>query len=164
MAQISLVSQTVKHLPTMWKTWVQTLGQEDFLKKEMVTCRCGFSGAGWHPRSYVSNRLPGDASVAGPWNTLEYQQLKQDSCFLPGDPEVQQKSAQSSHAPPGLTDPQCSARPGFHLQGDRHDPRLLLEPRLAHCASSNLFLIKEELTEEEFAASVSNTTTFAHFH
>ena len=25
----SLVTQTVKHLPTMWKTWVQSLGQED---------------------------------------------------------------------------------------------------------------------------------------
>jgi len=33
----SLVAQTVKHLPTMWETWVQSLGQEDFLEKEMVT-------------------------------------------------------------------------------------------------------------------------------
>ena len=27
----------VKHLPTMWETWVQSLGQEDPLEKEMVT-------------------------------------------------------------------------------------------------------------------------------
>ena len=27
----------VKHLPTMWETWVQTLGQEDLLEKEMAT-------------------------------------------------------------------------------------------------------------------------------
>ena len=33
----SLVAQTVKHLPTMWETWVQSLGQEDLLEKEMAT-------------------------------------------------------------------------------------------------------------------------------
>ena len=27
----------VKRLPTMWETWVQSLGQEDPLEKEMVT-------------------------------------------------------------------------------------------------------------------------------
>ena len=26
----------VKHLPTMWETWVQTRGWEDLLEKEMV--------------------------------------------------------------------------------------------------------------------------------
>ena len=33
----SLVAQMVKHLPTMWKTRVQSLGREDLLEKEMVT-------------------------------------------------------------------------------------------------------------------------------
>ena len=33
----SLVAQTVKHLPTMRETWVQFLGQEDPLEKEMAT-------------------------------------------------------------------------------------------------------------------------------
>ena len=33
----SLVVQTVKCLPTMWETWVQSLGQEDLLEKEMAT-------------------------------------------------------------------------------------------------------------------------------
>ena len=33
----SLVAQTVKHLPTMPETWVQSLGQEDLLEKEMAT-------------------------------------------------------------------------------------------------------------------------------
>ena len=33
----SLVAQTVKHLPTMWETGVQSLGWEDFLEKEMAT-------------------------------------------------------------------------------------------------------------------------------
>ena len=29
--------QTIKRLPTMWETWVQPLGQEDLLEKEMAT-------------------------------------------------------------------------------------------------------------------------------
>ena len=33
----SLMAQTVKRLPTMWETWVQILGQEDLLEKEMAT-------------------------------------------------------------------------------------------------------------------------------
>ena len=33
----SLVAQTVKHLPTMWETRVQSLGREDPLEKEMAT-------------------------------------------------------------------------------------------------------------------------------
>ena len=31
------MAQTVKRLPTMWETQVQTLGQEDLLEKEMAT-------------------------------------------------------------------------------------------------------------------------------
>ena len=34
----SLVAQTVKHLPTMQEIWVQSLGREDLLEKEMATC------------------------------------------------------------------------------------------------------------------------------
>ena len=33
----SLVAQTVKRLSTMRETWVQSLGQEDLLEKEMAT-------------------------------------------------------------------------------------------------------------------------------
>ena len=33
----SLVAQMVKHLPTMWETWVPSLDQEDTLEKEMAT-------------------------------------------------------------------------------------------------------------------------------
>ena len=33
----SLVAQTVKNLPAMQGTWVQSLGQEDPLEKRMVT-------------------------------------------------------------------------------------------------------------------------------
>ena len=31
------MAQTLKHLPTMRETWVQSLGQEDPLEKEMAT-------------------------------------------------------------------------------------------------------------------------------
>ena len=34
---MSLVAQMVKHLPTLGETWVQSVGQEDLLKKEMAT-------------------------------------------------------------------------------------------------------------------------------
>ena len=33
----SLVAQTVKRLPTLWETWVQSLGRKDHLEKEMAT-------------------------------------------------------------------------------------------------------------------------------
>ena len=33
----SLVAQTVKRLPIMWETWVQSLGREDLMEKEMAT-------------------------------------------------------------------------------------------------------------------------------
>ena len=36
-SSVSLVAQTVKHLPTMWETRVQSLGLEDLLEKEMAT-------------------------------------------------------------------------------------------------------------------------------
>ena len=32
----SLVAQTVRNLPAMWKTQVQSLGEEDLLKKGMA--------------------------------------------------------------------------------------------------------------------------------
>ena len=35
--QTSLVAQMVKRLPTMWETWVQSLGREDFLERDMAT-------------------------------------------------------------------------------------------------------------------------------
>ena len=31
------VTQLVKNLPALWKTWAQALGQEDPLEKEMAT-------------------------------------------------------------------------------------------------------------------------------
>ena len=31
------MAQTVKRLPAMWETWIQSLGLEDTLEKEMAT-------------------------------------------------------------------------------------------------------------------------------
>ena len=33
----SLVAQTVENLPAVWETWVQSLGQEGLLEKEVAT-------------------------------------------------------------------------------------------------------------------------------
>ena len=33
----SLMVQTVKNLPAMWETWVQSLGREDPLEEDMAT-------------------------------------------------------------------------------------------------------------------------------
>ena len=33
----TLVAQMVKHLPTMWETWIRSLGWEDPLDKETAT-------------------------------------------------------------------------------------------------------------------------------
>ena len=35
--QIFLLAQMVENLPTVWKTWVRPLGQEDPLEKGMAT-------------------------------------------------------------------------------------------------------------------------------
>ena len=51
----SLVAQTVKHLPTMWETWVQSLVQEDLLEKEMETTPVFLPGKSHGERSLVGN-------------------------------------------------------------------------------------------------------------
>ena len=33
----SLVAQKIKNLPVLWETWVQSLGWDDLLEKEMAT-------------------------------------------------------------------------------------------------------------------------------
>ena len=51
----SLVAQMVKNLPAMQETWVQFLGQEDPLEKEMAT---HFSVLAWKiPRTEEYGRL-----------------------------------------------------------------------------------------------------------
>ena len=47
----SLVAQTVKRLPTMWETWIRSLGREDALEKK------------WQPTQYpcLENPMGGEA-------------------------------------------------------------------------------------------------------
>ena len=47
----SLVAQMVKCLPTMWETWVQSLGWEDPLEKAMAT----------HSSTCLENPMDGEA-------------------------------------------------------------------------------------------------------
>ena len=52
--------QTVKCLPAMWETWVQSLGQEDPLEKEMATHSClenSMDGGAWWARLGHIERL-----------------------------------------------------------------------------------------------------------
>ena len=49
----SLVAQTVKHLSTMQETWVQSLGWEDPLEKEMATHSSTLAGKSHGQRSLV---------------------------------------------------------------------------------------------------------------
>ena len=50
----SWVAQAVKNLPAMWETWIQSLGQEDPLGKEMAT-----------HSSVLAWRIPGKGEPAG---------------------------------------------------------------------------------------------------
>ena len=50
----SLVAHMVKRLPVMWETWVQSLGQEDPLEKEMAT-----------HSSVLAWRIPGTGEPGG---------------------------------------------------------------------------------------------------
>ena len=58
----SLVAQTVKRLPTMRETWVQSLGREDPLEKEMAI----------HSRT-IAWKIHGQRSLVGysPWGHKE---------------------------------------------------------------------------------------------
>ena len=62
----SLVSQLVKNLPTMWETWVQSLGWEDSLEEGMATSS-----------SILSWRIPWIEESGGPQFTGS-QRLRHD--------------------------------------------------------------------------------------
>ena len=51
----SLVAHSVESLPAMRETWVQSLGQEDPLEKEMAT----------HSSSILAWRIPGTEEPGG---------------------------------------------------------------------------------------------------
>ena len=53
----SLVAQMVKHLPTMWETWVRPLGQEDPLEKKMQLTPVLLPGKSHGQRSVIGYSL-----------------------------------------------------------------------------------------------------------
>ena len=59
----SLVAQTLKCLPTMRETWVQSLGQEDLLEKGKAT---------------YSSILPGKSEESGKLQSMGLQRVRQD--------------------------------------------------------------------------------------
>ena len=69
------VAQTVKCLPTMWETWVQSLGREDLLEKEMATHS---SILAWKiPWTEEPGRLQfmGSQRIGHDWSNLATKQL-----------------------------------------------------------------------------------------
>ena len=67
LSRFVMVAQTVKSLPAMWKTWVQSLGQEDPLEKRMAT-RSGILA--WRiPRTEEPGRLQSIGSQS--WTRLK---------------------------------------------------------------------------------------------
>ena len=77
----SLVAKSVKSLPTMWETWVQSLGQEDPLEKEM---EIHFSILAWRilwaeePDGYSPQRVGHD------WVTKTFTSLTYSTGFILG--------------------------------------------------------------------------------
>ena len=61
------MTQSVKRLPAMWETWVQSLGREDLLEKEMATHSSILPGA-----------FHGQKSLVGysPWGDKESDMVK----------------------------------------------------------------------------------------
>ena len=58
----NMVAQRVTHLPTMQETWIQSLGQEDLLEKEMAT-----------HSSILAWRIPWTEEPGGVQSTTESQ-------------------------------------------------------------------------------------------
>ena len=77
-----LVAQTVKCLPTMWETWVQSLGREDPLEKKWQPTPVLLPGKSHGWRSMVSY---------SPWDHKELDTTDvtwHSIDFIPGDSEV----------------------------------------------------------------------------
>ena len=71
--EASLVAQMVKRLPAMWRTWVQSLGREDPLEKEMATHSSILAWKFHRQRSLVGYTVHEVAKKSD--TTLNYQKL-----------------------------------------------------------------------------------------
>ena len=68
----------VKHLPAMWKTWVQSLGSEDLLKKEMATHSTSLEIPGTEEPGGL--QFMGSQKVEHDWETNTTLMSKRHSC------------------------------------------------------------------------------------
>ena len=95
--QSSLVAQTVKHLPTMRKTWVRSLGREDPLQEEMPSHS---STLAWNsPWTEEPGRRQSMESqrVRQDWATsLQWSKVKMPRQTLRGKEESRWKSLRGS--------------------------------------------------------------------
>ena len=80
-----MVAQMVKCLPTMWKTWVRSLGREDPLEKEMATTPVLLPGKSHGWRSLVGYSPRGhkelDMTERLSFPFLHYSYLLHSTCF-----------------------------------------------------------------------------------
>ena len=68
---VSLVAQMVKNLPSMQETWLQSLGQEDPVEKEMATTAVFLPGQSHGQRNLVGY---------SPWVTNIWTRLSTHAC------------------------------------------------------------------------------------
>ena len=67
--ETSLVAQTLKRLPTMWETQVQSLGQEDLPEKEMATHSSILARKIPRTEESVRQQSMGSQTVGHDWKT-----------------------------------------------------------------------------------------------
>ena len=77
----SLVAQTVKHLSTMWKTWVRSLGQEDSLEKAMATHSSTLAWKIPWTEELGAGYCPWDRKESGTTERLHFHMFKSSLTF-----------------------------------------------------------------------------------
>ena len=77
--ETSLVAQTVKNLPAMWKTWVRSLGQEDPLEKGTATPV--FLPGESHGQRSLADYSPWSHNELDTTEWLRFSHIIEDICF-----------------------------------------------------------------------------------
>ena len=92
-----MVAQLVKNLPAMQETWVQSLGQEDPLEKEVATHSSILAWSMGFPQARIRSRLsfpsPGDLPDPG----IEPRSPKLWADSLPSEPLRKPQNIMPSH-------------------------------------------------------------------
>ena len=91
---VSLVAQSAKRLPATWETWVQSLGQEDPLEKEMATHSSILAwrnsmdrGAWWATVHGVTESRTQMSTFIFIWSLKDLEKLgSRETCLIPTQP------------------------------------------------------------------------------